>query len=342
VAVALRKKNLSASDIQHESAAAGHTSSINSLRPLLREEGFARRPRRRDDERPPAVTPEAAAVAGVRTLGRAPRAFATRLAGLFFFVPLRRDLRLTEGVRQAPLPGSRMLPAEPAVRTLRAKRSYRAASSSQSEDRTTQRLLAAWFTDVQRAGRTRGSSLDLDSHPVPAHTAEGPLEKHDVSRRSRSQRGLLTFLARDASQRVPGYARAGITKAEQPGAILRFVDCWQQPTGAPPAELVFDSRRTTYPYRDRLNRRHIQFLTRRRTGAMLARLWSRPASAWQRLTLPARTRKFRTPKVLGERVQVKGSAGELRQVTVLGLGHEGPTVLRTTNTTIRCPALVTR
>ena len=57
----MRKKDLSVYDIQHELAAAGHAISINSLSLLHREEGFARLPRRRDDERPPAVKPEAAA-----------------------------------------------------------------------------------------------------------------------------------------------------------------------------------------------------------------------------------------------------------------------------------------
>jgi hypothetical protein len=91
----------------------------------------------------------------------------------------------------------------------------------------------------------RGTSLDLDFHTVPANTQEEPLEKHDVSSRSRSQQGILTFLARDASQQMLCYARAGITKAEQAGEILRFADFWQEQTGAPPAELVFDSRLTT-------------------------------------------------------------------------------------------------
>jgi hypothetical protein len=374
LAVAMRKRNLSVYDIQRELVAAGHAISINSLSLLLREEGFARLPRRRDDERPPTVKPEAAAVADVRSLSLAPRAFATRMGGLFLFVPLMRDLRLADVVAQAELPGSAMIPALQAVRTLLAlkligterkshimdlvddqglalftglnvvpKRSYLAAYTAQLDDRTTQRLQAAWFTEVQRAGLARGSSLDLDFHTVPAHTEEEPLEKHYVSRRSRSQRGILTFLARDASQRVLCYARAGITKAEQPGEIVRFVDFWQQQTGAPPEELVFDSRLTTYPYLDRLNHRHIHFITlRRRTRTMLARIWGQPASAWQRITLPALTRKFRTPKVLDERIRLKGYEGELRQVTVIDLGHEEPTVLLTNNAKIRCPALVTR
>jgi hypothetical protein len=372
--VAMRKRNLSVYDIQTELAQAGHTISIHSLSILLREEGFARLPRRRDDERPTTVAPEPAAVADVRILSLAPRSFRTRLGGLFLFVPLMRDLRLAKVVREAQLPGSAMIPAEQAVRTLLAlkllgkerkshvmdlvadegialfaglnvvpKRSYLAAYSSSIDDRAIQGLMAAWFTEVPRAGLIRGPSLDLDFHTVPANSHEEPLEKHYVSRRSRSQKGLLTFLARDAEQRMLCYAHAGITKAEQPLEILRFVDFWQQHTGSAPAELVFDSRLTTYRQLDELNGRGIHFITlRRRTRKMLGVIWSRPASAWQRITLPALTRLFRTPKVLDERIHLKGYTDELRQVTVIELGHEEPTILLTNNVKIGCPGLVTR
>jgi hypothetical protein len=374
LAIAMRKRNLSVYDIQRELAAAGHTLSINSLSILLREEGFARLPRRRDDERPPHVQPDAADIADVRAFSLAPRGFPTRLGGLFFFVPLLAPLRFDEVVRQAELPGSQMIPADQALRTLLAlkligkerkshvmdlvddqgialfaglnvvpKRSYLAAYSSQIDDRTTGRLMAAWFTAVSDAGLPRGDSLDLDFHTVAAHTEEEPLEKHYVSRRSRSQKGILTFLARDARQRVLCYARAGITKADQPGEIQRFVEFWQQRTGTLPQELVFDSRLTTYPHLDRLNQRGIRFIRlRRRTRKMLATIWSRPAAAWQRITLPALTRKFRTPKVLDERISLRGYQGELRQVPVIELGHEDPTVILTNNFRSHCPALVTR
>jgi hypothetical protein len=107
--------------------------------------------------------------------------------------------------------------------------------------------------------------------------------------------------------------------------------------------LVFDSKLTTYAQLAKLDGRDIHFITlRRRTRKMLGDIWSRPASAWQRITLPALTRLFRTPKVLDERVQLKGYPKELRQVTVIDLGHEEPTILLTNNEKISCPALVTR
>lgn len=373
-AVALRKQNLSVYDIQCELAAAGHTISIHSLTILLREEGFARLPRRDDDERPASLRPEIAASADVRALDLEPRTFRTRLGGLFVFVPLMRDLRLAEVVRQAKLPGTAMIPAEQAVRTLLAlklvgkerkshvmdlvaddgialfaglnvvpKRSYLAAYSSSVDDRAIERFMAGWFNETPRAGLDHGPSLDLDFHTVPTNSSTEPLEKHYVSRRSRSQQGMLTFLARDAEKRVLRYAHAGIAKAEQAEEIIRFVDFWKCHTGVNPAELVFDSKLTNYAQLAKLDARDIHFITlRRRTRKMLGDIYSRPASAWQRITLSALTRLFRTPKVLDETVQLPNYPGTLRQVTVLDLGHEEPTILLTNNKKMTCPALVTR
>jgi hypothetical protein len=374
LAIAMRKKNLSVYDIQRELAAAGHTISINALSVLMREEGFDRLPRRRDDERPVTVKAEVAAVADIKAINLSPRSFRTRVGGLFLFVPLMRDIDLRKVVQSVDLPGSGMIPAEQAVRSLLAlkligkerkshvmdlvfdegiaifaglnvvpKRSYLASYSSRVAHETNLEIMGAWFEEVQRAGIKRGASIDLDFHTVPANTEEEPLEKHYVSSRSRSQKGILVFLARDATERVLCYSNAGITKSEQAGEIMRFVEFWKTHTGELPAELVFDSQLTTYRYLNELNQQGILFMTlRRRSRKMLGGILTRPASAWRRITLKSLTRTFRTPKVLDERIRLKGYEGELRQVTVTDLGHEDPTILLTNNIEIKCPSLVTR
>jgi hypothetical protein len=374
LAVALRKKNLSVYDIQRELASAGHSISINALSTLMHEEGFERLPRRRDEERPATIRPEAAAIANIKALDLSPRSFRTRVGGLFLFVPLMKRINLRGVLGRVDLPASRMIPAEQAVRTLLAmklagkerkshvmdlvfdegvalfaglnvvpKRSYLAGYSSRVDHRTNLELMGAWFEEMQRAGLERGSSIDLDFHTVPANTGEEPLEKHYVSSRSRSQKGILVFLARDAEARVLCYANAGVTKADQAGEILRFVAFWHQHTGSLPRELVFDSQLTTYEHLADLNRKGILFMTlRRRSRKMLGEIFSRPASAWRRITLNSLTRTFRTPKVLDERIRLKGYDGTLRQVTVTDLGHEEPTIILTNNVSITAPALVTR
>jgi hypothetical protein len=298
--VALRKRNLSVYDIQRELAAGDHRISINALTVLLREEGFARLPRRREEERPAALKADSAEVADVRRLDLSPRSFRTTLAGLFLFVPLLEGIDLGRVVEAGRLPGSRMIPAEPAVRSLLAlkllgaerkshvmdlvfdpaialfaglnvvpKRSYLAAYSSRVDHRANVRLMDAWFEQLEKVGLPHGNSLDLDFHTVPANTATEPLEKHYVSSRSRRQQGILVFLARDAEQRLFRYGNAGVPKAEQSDEILRFIEFWERHTGTRPAELIFDSQLTTQENLSKLNQQSIGFITLRRRSRKL-------------------------------------------------------------------------
>jgi len=352
LAVAMRKRNLSVYDMQRELAAAGHTISINSLTVLLREEGFSRLPRRADDERPLTVKPEIADVADVRRLDLSPSSFRTPLAGLFLFVPLLDRIDLQAVVTAARLPSSKMIPAAQAVRSLLALKLIGTERKSHVMDLVTDRaidhkvclrFMEAWLDQVGPAGLPHGTSFDLDFHSVPANSAQEPLEKHYVSSRSRSQKGILVFLARDAQQRVLRYANAGVTKGEQADEILQFVRFWKKHTGKPPAELVFDSQLTTYQKLSELNREGICFITlRRRSDKMLREIYSQPDSAWQRISLPALTRIYRNPKVLENRVTLPGYEGELRQLTVMELGHEEPTVLLTNHRKLGPVELVTR
>jgi hypothetical protein len=374
LAIAMRKRNLSVYDMQRELAAAGHTISVNSLTILLREEGFSRLPRRADDERPAIVKPEVADVADVRRLDLSPGSFRTPLAGLFLFVPLLNRLDLQAVVTAARLPGSRMIPAVQAVRSLLGlkligierkshvmdlvadqaialfaglnvvpKRSYLAAYSSRIDHKACLRFMEAWLEQVEHAGSPHGASFDLDFHSVPANSTQEPLEKHYVSSRSRSQKGILVFLARDAEQRVLRYANAGVTKNEQADEVLQFVRFWNKHTGKLPTELVFDSQLTTYQKLSELNRQGICFITlRRRSAKMLREIYRQPDSAWRRITLPALTRIYRNPKVLEERVTLPGYEGDLRQLTIMELGHEEPTVLLTNHRKLGPVELVTR
>jgi len=372
--VALRKRNLSVYDIQRELARGDHPISINALTVLLREEGFARLPRRRDEERPAVLKAESAEVADVRHLDLSPRSFRTTVAGLFLFVPLLEGIDLNRVVQAGGLPGSKMIPAEQAVRSLLAlkllgterkshvmdlvfdpaialfaglnvvpKRSYLAAYSSRVDHRANLRLMGAWFEQIEGVGLPHGSSLDLDFHTVPANTAVEPLEKHYVSSRSRRQQGILVFLVRDAEQRVFRYASAGIPKAEHAEEILRFIEFWKRHTGRLPEELIFDSQLTTQENLSKLNQQGIGFITlRRRSRKMLGEIYSRPPADWQRITLDSLTRTYRTPRVLDEMVALQGYDGLLRQLTVMHLGHEEPTVLVTNHLKSSPAALITR
>ncbi|MCU0724254.1 MAG: hypothetical protein MUE73_00465 [Planctomycetes bacterium] len=372
--IALRKKNLSVYDIQRELGEAGKEVSINFLAILLREEGFARLPRRRDDERPEIVRPARAAVADVRELDPSPRSFHTSFAGLFLFAHLLEGFDLGALATGADLPGSSMIPGEQALRCALAlklvgterkshimshvldqglalfaglnaipKRSWFATYSSRLGSLKLKKLMDLWFDQAQAAGVRRSGSFDLDFHSVPAHTEKEPLDTSYVSQRSRREKSVLVFLARDAEERILCYSNAAIPKSRRAGEIIEFAEFYKKRTGSYPRELVFDSQLTTYPSLDWLNKNGITFLTlRRRTRKMLSWLYSLPPSMWKKVTLEALTRKYRTPKVLEEMVGLKGYEGEVRQLSIVDLGHEEPTVLLTNNRKEGPPALITR
>jgi hypothetical protein len=114
--VALRKQNLSVHDISRALARDGESLSPAAVAVILKDEGFARLPRRNDDERPDQPRPVVADVADVRRLDLTPRAVRTRFGGLFlpWLVSVDLDALLARG----GFPGSKMVPAACAVRSL--------------------------------------------------------------------------------------------------------------------------------------------------------------------------------------------------------------------------------
>jgi hypothetical protein len=85
---------------------------------VLKEEGFARLPRRRDEGRPATIRPQVAAVTDVRELDLRPRTFGTQFGGIFLFVPYLSTVPLQRLLDEAGLPGTGMIPAAHAMRSL--------------------------------------------------------------------------------------------------------------------------------------------------------------------------------------------------------------------------------
>jgi transposase len=359
--IALRKQNLSIYDISQTLEDAGNKLSPAAVSLILKEEGFARLPRRKDDERPPGTRPELSPVADVRKLDLSSRRFRTRFGGLFLFLPYLARIPFDQLMGEAGFPGSKMVPAGHAMRSLLAlklfgnarhshvmsevldeglalfaglnripKRSFLTEYSCRIDPACYPKLLKLWFDAMGSLGLDRGTSFDLDFHTIPFHGEDALVEKHYVSKRSRRQKGILAFLVQDAESRVFCYANADVRKSDQNDEILRFVDFWKERTGALPGELIFDSKLTTYANLNRLNEMGIAFITlRRRSKNLLSEIRNEPVSAWRRIELDAVSRAYRTPKILDRKITLTDYEGLIRQITITDLGHEEPTLLLT-------------
>jgi len=359
--IALRKQNLSIYDISRALERDGQKLSPMSISQILKAEGFARLPRRCDEERPAAPRPTAGDVADRRQLDLSPRQFRTQFGGLFLFLGDLIACDLDGILRQAAFPGSEMIPAGCAMRSLLAlklfgnarhshvmshvldeglglfaglnlipKRSFLTEYSCRIRPDSHAQLMAAWLDAVRHRGLQHGDSFDLDFHTIPFHGEEALVEKHYVSKRSRRQKGVLAFLAQDADTHVFCYANSDLRKSEQNDAILDFVQFWHDRTGHDPRELIFDSRLTTYANLHQLAQRNIGFITlRRRTEPLLRQLLTQPPGAWRRIELENIARLYRTPRILDQTIQLPGYEGPIRQIAITDLGHEQPTLLLT-------------
>ena len=372
--VALRKQNLSVHDISHSLSRDGEPLSPAAVAAILKEEGFAKLPRRLDDERPDQPRPVVADVADVRRLDLTPRGVRTKFGGLFLFLPSLASADLDAVLGRGGFPGSKMVPAACALRSLLAlklfgnarhshvmssvldeglalfaglnvvpKRSFLAEYSCRVEPTCYPKLMRDWFDVVSRLGLKWGTSFDLDFHTIPFHGDDALVEKHYVSKRSRRQKGMLAFLAQDADTRVFCYANGELRKDQQNDEVLRFVEFWKQRTGRLPGELIFDSKLTTYANLDKLNRMGVHFITlRRRSKKLLDEIAQTPMSAWRRVELESVSRAYKTPRVLDRRVKLHDYEGPLRQLTVAELGHEDPTLLLTNQLTRSASHLIGR
>ena len=370
--VALRKRNYSVYEISQALKEQGTPLSATAVREVLAAEGFAPLPRRLDEERPGRVGPSAEAVANVGDFTLSSREFTTRVGGLFLFIADLVRIDTDALALAAKLPGSRMIPAAHALRAALAlklwsierkshvmalvadeglalfcglnampKKSFLSEYSSRITRQTVSRLLASWHTRFAGDALFTGESLNLDFHSVP-YFGEHPLvQSHYLSKRSRRQPSILTFLAQDADSHVFCYANADIRKGEEADEVFRFIDFWKRQYGRVPQHLVFDSKLTTYEGLDRLDAAGITFMTlRRRTKGLLADVDGLPPSAWRTVTLDLPHRKYRTPRIYEQKVRLRERS--YRQLFIKDLGHDEPTILITNDAKSSARNLITR
>ena len=371
--IALRKQNHSVYEIAAALKARAIPLSPTAVREVLRAEGFAPLPRRLDEERPVVPGPSVEPVADVRTFALpAGTQFATRFGGLFLFVPDLVRLGAENLAAAAKLPGSVMIPAKHALRAALAlklwsierkshvmalvadpglalfcglnaipKKSYLAEYSSRLDHAKTTRLLAAWHRAVTQDLLFPGTSFNLDFHSVPYYGEDPQVERHYVSMRSRAQPSVLAFLAQDADGHAFCYSNADLRKGDEAEEIFRFIAFWKKHHGELPRHLVFDSRLTTYAHLARLDSMGISFITlRRRSPSLLDAIACLAPSAWRRVTLDVPARKYKTPRVFEQPVQLAGAT--FRQLFILDLGHEEPTILLTNDRHTTHAKLITR
>jgi hypothetical protein len=281
--------------------------------------------------------------------------------GLFLFLPFLAKVGFGRLVHQAGYPSSQQISAERAMLSLLAlklldkerkshiddfnfdealglfaglnilpKKSFATDYSYRAGRDQQQKLLAGWVKKITPMLLPEATSFSLDFHPIPYRGEEAVLENNYIPGQGQATSSVQSFFALEHKNHVFCYANANLTHAEQAAEVIRFVDFWHQLTGNDPECLYFDSKLTTYAELSRLNERGVHFVTIRRRGSnVVKRLASVSRGNWTSAVIDIPKRRHKHILYLEEYIRLPGYEGEVRQIAVMGLGREQPTLLLT-------------
>jgi hypothetical protein len=270
-------------------------------------------------------------------------------------------VRLDRLVAAAAYPGSEMVPAPAAIPALLALKLLDKGRRSHIDDfnfdealglvaglnilpkksfvtdysyRTTREdqlgSLRGWVPALGAALFPEADPFSRDFHPIPYRGDPTGLDPHSLPLRGSAGPSVPTFFALEQESRCLCSANANLTRADQPTAVMHFVEFWHAVTGHDPRWLYIDSKVVDYPELSRINARGIHFITiRRRGAAILRRLAALPRSAWTGAVLDTARRCHQPIHYIDEPVKLRGYEGPVRQIAVDGLGRRKLTLFLT-------------
>ncbi len=189
------------------------------------------------------------------------------MAGVFLFLPLLAKLGFDRLVVEAQYPGSEMVPAPAALLSLlalklldKARRSHisdfnfdealglfaglnvlpKATFAADYSYRTgrdqQQALLQGWVRALAPVMFPDASGFSLDFHPIPYRGEPSGLDRHYLPRRGVAGPSVLTFFTLEQKSRCLCYSNADLTRADQNGELMRFVECWHRDSASEPSD----------------------------------------------------------------------------------------------------------
>jgi len=207
------------------------------------------------------------------------------------------------------------------------KKSFATAYSYRAVREQQRGLLQGWVKALAPMIFPEPDGFSLDFHPIPFRGDPAALDRHYLPLHGKAGPSVLTFFALEQKSRCLCYANANLTRDDQHGELMRFVEFWHEVTGSDPKWLYFDSKVVDYPELSRVNRRDIHFVTiRRRGAAIVRRLKQQPASAWKGAVIDIPKRCHTHIGYSEEEVRLRGYEGPIRQIAATGLGPDRPTL----------------
>lgn len=369
--VKLRKQYLSVEDIKATLDAQKKTISQRHIYNIIRQEGFAKLPRRTIKQRHERSAMEVITAPKTALLKSTEDQFVSQNAGALLFLPYIKHYGIDTLIQQSEYPGTQQLPTLNSILAfvslkLSNVRRYnaddlwcmdrglgllaglnvlpKAAWFSSYSYRVTREMNLAFLKELNKLWRDHGllsDTANLDFIALPHWGDEEALENNWSGKRNQALPSILAAVGQDPAAGLITYGDTSVRHDNEKDVVIEFLDFYKDAGGNELKYLVFDSKFTTYQNLRKVDDAGIKFITIRRRGKkILADLANESVTQWKYVRVLAAKGKKRRLKASDQIIELKGYGQKIRQVAIAGDGRIKPALIITNDFEISLTTVV--
>jgi len=371
--VAFRKRNFSVPEIKAALDAQNIDVSERYISLLLSNEGFARLPRRDNQERSQTDLPTVCNAPVSESISSDSDQFSSQLAGILLFLPIIKNYGIDRLIEFSSYPGTTVISRISSILSFLALKLSDIKRYNMDDAWCMDRGMGlfaglnvlpktAWFSSYS-SGVTRqmnisfldnlrqlwinngmlSDTVNLDFTAIPYWGDDDPFENNWSGKRAKALASIQAVLAQDPDSGIICYSDTTIRHKNESNVILEFLDFYNyDPTKSQELKyLIFDSRFTTYENLSKLNKQGLKFITiQRRSKNLEAKIVNIPKEQWKRVKIMRSNGKGRTITVCEDFTTLPGYNGDIRQIFIAPKSKLKPAIIITNDFDISTELLV--
>ena len=356
--VALRKKYYSVEDIKVLLDSKDMVMSEGSILKIIKEEGFARLPRRSLPNKKELAPPPIEAEKSIQLPFHIRETFKSSSAGILCLLPFLKAFGIDELIARSSYPETSSIDRVSSILSFVALKACNVRRYSADDLWCMDRGLGmfaglnvlpktAWFSSYSHRvtaemnldflkhlhalwleKKLLSDTTNLDFTAIPYWGEDDHLENNWSGKRGRALSSMLAVLAHDPESGIIDFGNTNVMHKKEGETVLEFLDFYG--AHGPLKFLVFDSKFTPYENLAKLDDQNIKFITIRRRGKNIVNeIEQMPDTQWKKIRVETSSHKKRLLKVLDQRIWLKGYGRQIRQVVVTGHGKVKPALIIT-------------
>lgn len=364
--VSMRKLNFSVEEIVGVAQSKNYTVSYGYVYKVLKDEGFARLPRRSAPEKKKLELPSIKAPVS-RKLEVREEKFHSSNTGLLTFLPVIRNYGIDQAIIASGYPYSREINRLSSILSfvalkLSGIKRYsdddlwcmdrglglfaglnvlpKAAWMSSYSSRVTTEMNTSFLKHLHRIWTEKGllsDTVNLDFTTIPYWGNGDHLENNWSGKRGKALSSMLAVLAQNPDNGIIDYGGCNVLHKNESAVVLEYLDFYRQSSAGNQTLncLVFDSKFTNYENLSKLDEQQIKFITiRRRGGNIMEEI--RKNKNYKTIRVEASGLKKRSLKIRDEKITLQGYRNSktgkpklIRQIIITEHGRAKPALIIT-------------